>query len=222
MSGVLPKLPKSKMNNVVEIIPGILEKEWAAIEKKLEMVAPFAKTVHIDIVDGKFAPVTTFADPEPFQKYTANLLCEVHLMVEEPIEWIERFGKAGFKRFLGHIEKMSDQEAFIARARAYGEGILALDAQTSIHDIPNPPEADGVVIMTVHAGLSGQELQEPLLQKVMHLRGTLIPLEVDGGINEATIIKAKEAGASRFVTTSYLFDAENPEEAFEKLQSLTT
>lgn len=215
----LPKLKKSKMNNV-EIIPGILEQTWAEIEKKLHTIEPFATSVHIDVIDGKFASVTTFLDPEPFRNYTEILLCEVHLMVEEPIEWIERFGKVGFKRFLGHIENMSDQNAFVAKAREYGEGILALDAQTSIHDIAHPQETDGIVVMTVHAGLSGQTIQEPLLQKVMHLKGLHIPLEVDGGMNDRTIVLAKEAGATRCVATSFLFGSENPQTAFQTLTGL--
>ena len=53
-----------------EIIPGILEKDWPSIEIKIQQVLPFAKAIHIDLIDGKFAPNTTFLDPAPFKKYT--------------------------------------------------------------------------------------------------------------------------------------------------------
>ena len=67
-----------------EILPGIgsQEHDWPEIEKKLELVKPFAKSVHIDIVDGKFAENTTFLDPTPFAKYTKEMLSDLHMMVE--------------------------------------------------------------------------------------------------------------------------------------------
>ena len=69
-----------------EVLPGILEKEWSAIERKLEIIKPFAKSVHIDLLDGKFAPNTTFADPTPFKKYADYFTFELHMMVENPEE----------------------------------------------------------------------------------------------------------------------------------------
>ena len=56
-----------------EVIPGILEKQWSEIERKIEIVKPFAKSIHIDIIDGKFAPNITFLDPTPFAKYTKDI-----------------------------------------------------------------------------------------------------------------------------------------------------
>ena len=58
----------------LEILPGILEKDWAGIERKMEIVRPFARAVHIDILDGKFAPNTTFLGPKPFAKYAKDFL----------------------------------------------------------------------------------------------------------------------------------------------------
>jgi ribulose-phosphate 3-epimerase len=210
------------MNNILEIIPspGTDNKTWEETQQKIELVKSFAKTIHIDVVDGKFAPTVTFSDPQPFIQYTSEILFEVHLMVEEPIEWIERFGNVGFKRFIGQVEKMSDREAFIQKARQYGEGVLALDAQTSVNDLPIPlPDTDGFLVMTVHAGLSGQQMQEPLLQKVMKLHPTNVPIEVDGGMNAETIVKAKDAGAQRFVVTSALY-AHTPAEQYEILRQI--
>lgn len=208
------------MSNSFEVIPspGTTNATWQEIEKKIELVKSSAKTIHVDIVDGKFAPTITFADPKPFQKYTSDILFEVHLMVNEPVEWVERFGKAGFRRFAGQIEKMSDQAAFVIKAREYGEAILAIDATTSIHDIAVPfEEFDGILVMTIHAGFSGQEFLLPLLEKVRHLRRAQLPIEVDGGINFKTIQEAKDAGAVRFVATTSIFSSENPRKIFELL-----
>src|SRR5690349_4941146 len=107
----------SAEKEIHEIIPAILEKDWATIEKKLEIVKPFAKTVHIDILDGKLFNNTTFMDPEPFKKYADDLFLEHHMMVEEPIQYLDEWAKAGFKRFIGHVEKMNDQAEFVAKGQ---------------------------------------------------------------------------------------------------------
>src|SRR5690349_9124437 len=105
-----------------EIIPspGTENKDCSEIEQKIELVKPFVKSIHIDVCDGKFANNTTFADPEPFKKYTSDLLFEVHLMTEEPIQFIDAWAAVGFKRFIGQVEKMSDQAAFVTKAEELG------------------------------------------------------------------------------------------------------
>lgn len=199
---------------MVELLPGIgsQEHDWPALEQKLELVKPFAKAVHIDIVDGKFAANTTFLDPEPFKKYSQDIFFELHMMVEEPESYLEAWGKAGFRRFIGHVEKMSDQASFVARAETLGEVGLALDAKSDVDAITVPLlDVDTVLIMTIKAGFSGQQFMPHLLDKVRKLaKHELFPIEVDGGMNDQTIIQAVKAGASRFVATSYLFSSELP------------
>src|SRR4051812_48609289 len=118
-----------------EILPGILEKEWSEIERKLELVKPFAKSIHVDLLDGKFAPNTTFLDPKPFAKYTKDMTFELHMMVENPVQYIKPWADAGFRRFIGHIEKMPDQVEFVAQAQLFGEAGLALDKESSVSAI---------------------------------------------------------------------------------------
>lgn len=207
-----------------EIIPGILEKEWSEIERKIELVRPFAKTIHIDILDGKFAPNTTFLDPSPFAKYTQDLFFELHMMVEEPIQYLKSFAQAGFKRFLGHIEKMSDQAEFIAQGQLLGEVGLAIDGPTSFSSIAVPfDDLDAILVMTIKAGFSGQSFMPEHLEKVRALRqaqGKQIPIEVDGGINDQTIVQTKQAGATRFVSTSFLFGSSASESCYKLLTKL--
>src|SRR5689334_22078813 len=105
----------------MEILPGILEKEWNAIESKIHTIKPFSNTIHVDLLDGKFAPNTTLLDPTPFKKYSNDFTLELHMMVDNPIQYLKPFADAGFKRFVGHVEKMPDQVAFVAEAQLYGE-----------------------------------------------------------------------------------------------------
>lgn len=205
-----------------EIIPGILEKDWSEIEKEIELVRGFAKTIHVDIIDGKFAPSTTFLDPKPFAKYANDFLFEAHLMVEEPINYLDSFASAGFKRFLGHIENMSSQEEFVAKAELLGEVGLALDAETPLKSLTaDYQDLDCVLIMSVKAGFSAQEFTPGSLEKVKKIREkSQIPIEIDGGIDDSTIIQAKNAGVERFVTTSFIFSG-TPLVNYQKLLSVT-
>jgi ribulose-phosphate 3-epimerase len=215
----------------MEIIPGILEKEWGAIEKKIEAVKSFAQVIHIDILDGKFADNTTFLDPKPFKKYTSDILFEVHMMVDNPMQYLQPFADAGFKRFLGHVEKMPDVTAFIAKAQLLGEVGLAIDGPTSLEQVPVPYEdLDALLVMTIKAGFSGQSFTKEHLEKVKKAREgsykndelVVFPIEVDGGINDKTIVEAKHAGATRFITTSFLFGKEDPKKQYDILTRLVS
>ena len=124
----------------MQIIPGILEKDWSAVESKLEQIKTFTNTAHIDIIDGKFVNNRTFFDPEPFGKYAAELFLELHMMVVDPVELVESWAAAGFRRFLGHVEHMSSQKEFVEEAKKYGEAGLALDGPTHISQIKVPFE----------------------------------------------------------------------------------
>jgi ribulose-phosphate 3-epimerase len=206
-----------------EVIPGILEKDFQEIEKKLQIIKPFSRRVHIDILDGKFSEEVSFKDPEPFKKYKDDFFMEVHFMVENPVDYIKMFAQAGFKRFLGHIEKMKDLEEFIAEGQIFGEVGLALDLQTPIDSIKIPfDDLDCILLMGVKAGKSGQEFLPEILNKIRDLRKkTQIPIEIDGGINDITIIDAKGEGAERFVATSFIFKSIDPMQSYEKLLSLS-
>lgn len=204
-----------------EVLPGVLEKEWSEIEKKLESAKTFAKSVHIDILDGKFAENSTFIDPKPFAKYAKDLFLEVHMMVDNPISYLKPFADAGFQRFIGHVEKMPDISEFVALAQTYGEVGLGIDGPTDLKvlDTVNFDDIDSVTVMMIKAGFSGQQFVEEYLGKVKKLREkTAVPIEVDGGVKDTNILFAKNAGANRFVATSFIWNSEYPQEAFEKIQ----
>jgi ribulose-phosphate 3-epimerase len=206
-----------------EVIPGILEKDFKEIEKKLQIVKPFSRRVHIDILDGKFTDSISFLDPTPFSKYKDDFFMEAHFMVDDPASLVKPFGLAGFKRFLGHIEKMKNIEEFVAEGQIFGEVGLALDFQTPISSINIPlDDLDCILLMGVKAGKSGQNFMPEVLEKVRELRKkSNIAIEIDGGINEETIISAKQEGVERFVATSYIFNSDDPMAAYERLLSLS-
>jgi ribulose-phosphate 3-epimerase len=208
-----------KLRHEIIPSPGTENKTWTEIEQKIDLVKPFAKTIHIDIIDGKFAPTITLNDPAFFSKYANDFILEVHLMVEEPINYLQAWADVGVRRFIGQIEKMSDQAAFVAKAQLFGEVSLALNTETAIESLTTPlDDLDSLLIMTVKAGLSGQKFIEGPLEKVKKiLSQTAIPIEVDGGINDETIEIAAASGATRFVATSFLFNNDTPLKQYQLL-----
>lgn len=206
-----------------DVIPGILEKDFSEIEKKLQTIKPFSQKVHIDFLDGKFSEDKSFLSLEEFSKYKNDFFMEAHLMVEDPSQYIKPLATAGFKRFLGHIEKMDSLEEFVAEGQIFGAVGLALDIKTPINAINiSFDNLDTVLLMSVKAGKSGQEFLPEVLAKIRTLRQiTQIPIEVDGGINEETLIKARQEGAQRFVATSTIFQSQDPMESYEKLLFLS-
>ena len=207
----------------MQVIPGILENNWGLVLEKLKKVKSFSNTVHIDVIDGKFSPNTSFLDPQPFLAYTKELFFEVHLMTDNPIEYLEPFAKAGFKRFIGHVEKMPDISEFIARGQILGEVGLAIDGPTNIESLNIPfDDLDLILIMGIKAGASGQVFMPQILEKIKTVRAkTNIAIEVDGGINDKNIADIKNAGANRFVTTSFVFNSPDPISAYKTLVDLT-
>lgn len=203
------------------VLPGILEKEWDLIEKKLQIIKPFSKRVHIDVLDGKFCEESSFLDPTPFSKYKDDFFLEAHFMTDNPTQFLKPFSDCGFKRFIGHIEKMQDVEEFVALGQILGEVGIGLDFQTSIDKVNiSFDDLDFILLMSVKAGKSGQEFLPETLEKIKKLREiTQIPIEIDGGINDKTILDCKNQGADRFVVTNFIFKNQDPMEAYEKLLS---
>lgn len=216
-----------------EIIPspGTNNENWQDISQKVEKVKSVARTLHIDIVDSAFSDKPTSLDPTPFSAYKDTFFLEVHLMVENPHQYLTSFANAGFKRFIGHVEKMENQVEFVAAGQILGEVGLYLDGPTPVEAITVPLEdLDCLGIFTARkVGLSGQSFEKEKLEKVRSVRkqnilnnkGLPLPIEVDGGINTQTLPLAKEAGATRFVCTSALFQADSVEEMFKQLQALS-
>lgn len=203
------------------IIPAILEKDWDQIEKKIELCRNFTRNIHIDFIDGKFATDVTFLDPEPFKKYSELFNFEAHLMVEEPVNYLEPLANAGFKTFLGHVERMHDQVEFVAHAERLGSVGLALDINTPLSDIRvSLEDLDQILLMSIIAGASGRIFDEKVLPKIKSLaEKSFHRIEIDGGINDKTLPVARENGANIFCVNSFLFN-HNPHDNYMLLESL--
>ncbi|MFZ5845271.1 MAG: hypothetical protein ACOY0S_02270, partial [Patescibacteria group bacterium] len=200
---------------MVEVIPGILEKDWSEIETKLKLASPHVDWVQIDVADNTLVPNETFLDFSQFASLTKKSLStnlsrislEAHLMVDRPDKYIRPLVDAGFKRLIAHLEA-NDPRRFLDEARYESIEVgVAIDGPTDFVEIePFLEEVDCVLVMMYEAGFSGQPFQPENLEKIKIIRRNLpdLPIEVEGGISEVTARLVKDAGATRLVSTSYI------------------
>lgn len=167
----------------------------------------------IDINDGTFLNNKSIL-PENLRGINTSLKFDFHLMVANPIDWIERCVSVGAKRIIGQIEYMQSQSEFVKKLQGFGvKKGLALDINTDISKIDQEvlPLLDVILLMDYPAGMGGQAFDNRVLEKIKNLielrkkEDLSYHICCDGGINEETILKVKEAGADEITVGKRLF-----------------
>ncbi len=203
------------------IAPSILSADFANLERDIhDIEAHGGDWVHVDVMDGCFVPNITIGMPvvKALRKVT-KLPLDVHLMIREPIRYVEEFVKAGADWLTIHIEADTQENTLAAleKIRALGcRAAIALRPVTPAEAaIPYLEKCDMILVMTVEPGLGGQSFMADMMPKLRKLRDLLDQtnpgclLEVDGGINTVTQKVCKENGAEVMVTGSAYFNAED-------------
>jgi ribulose-phosphate 3-epimerase len=211
----------------IRISPSILSADFANLESELQRVAS-ADLIHLDVMDNHFVPNLTFGLPmvQRLQEVTPKPL-DVHLMIDDPARWAPGYAEAGAYSVTFHAEASPDPVSVARRLRDIGSRAgLALKPGTDVADyLDLVAEFDQVLVMTVEPGFGGQSFMDSTMPKLVALRevvrrtGLDIWLQVDGGITEATIGIAAEAGADTFVAGSSVFGAGDPAAAIAGLRS---
>jgi ribulose-phosphate 3-epimerase len=209
---------------MVDVIPGILEKEWVSIEERVHLVENLVNWVQIDVADNTLVPNTTFLDFQKFSSLGPKPNFEAHLMVVNPEKYIKPMVDAGFKRLIAHVECHAPR-VFLDQAKyEHVEVGIAIDGPTELELVePFLEEVDVVLVMTIEAGFSGQPFMTESLEKIktIHQNFPDLPIEVDGGINDKTGRLSAEAGATRLVSTSYLYKSpDGLAQAIENLENI--
>ena len=183
-----------------------------------------ADFIHLDVMDGNFVPNLTFGAPviAAIRPYT-DVFFDVHLMIREPQKYIEDFAKAGANGITFHLESEGDPAETIRRIREAGcLPAIALKPGTPAERVfPYLESLAMVLVMTVEPGFGGQKFMPDMMDKVRAIkeRAPQMLIEVDGGVNDATIPQCVEAGVDICVAGTGVFRAENAEEALIRLQS---
>jgi ribulose-phosphate 3-epimerase len=211
------------------VAPSILAADFARLgEQVSEVERAGADRIHVDVMDGHFVPNLSMgpAIVKSLRSVTA-LPLEVHLMVDEPAQFIDSFVKAGADRLIGHVEVLPDADKFIAPLRRHGKKVgLAIKPETDMALMqPVLPKIDLALCMTVHPGFGGQDYLKQSPQRIATLRQMIerlnpgCELEVDGGIDHETAQISVQAGASVLVAGTSIFHATGGiDDAVRKLQ----
>ena len=198
--------------------PSILSADYTILGEQIRtMDEAGAQYVHIDVMDGQFVPSISIGLPviKTIRKCTDRIF-DVHLMIEEPIRYIDEFAEAGYDIITVHAESCRHLDRTIDAIKEKGiKAGAALNPATPLSAIEYVlPTLDMVLVMTVNPGFGWQKLIPYTVDKVRNLRelvkrsGNKIDIEVDGGINLSNVQEVVDAGANIIVAGSAVFNGD--------------
>ena len=213
----------------VLIAPSILSADFAALGQAVRATERGgADAIHIDVMDGHFVPNLTVGPPVVQAiKRIAEVPLDVHLMIEEPDNYLSAFAQAGADALSVHVEVLSKLQPTINAIKELGiRAGIALNPSTPVTAIEVVArEVDLVLVMSVNPGFGGQTFIPQSLNKVRATRALLdqggnpAPITVDGGVNLGNAAALVEAGASVLVAGSAIFGQDDPTEATRALRN---
>lgn len=198
-----------------KLSPSILAADFKKLEEEITAAKEGgAEYLHFDVMDGLFVPNISFGMPvlKSIKSCTPQIM-DVHLMIREPIRYIEEFVKAGADLITIHLEACEDVSATIQKIRDCGAKVgISICPDTPAEAVaPYLEQADMILVMTVHPGKGGQKLIPECLEKVTAIRQMLrakaleADIQVDGGIYHSNVKMALDAGANVIVAGSAVF-----------------
>ena len=212
------------------ISPSVLSCDFANIQRDVEMINNSnADWFHVDVMDGVFVPNISFGFPviEAIKKHAKKPL-DVHLMIQNPDQYVDQFKKSGADILTVHYEACTHLHRTIQAIKEAGmKAGVALNPHTPVAFLEDVIEdLDLVLIMSVNPGFGGQKFIKNALAKVAQVKELIISkksnalIEVDGGVNLETGKELVNAGADVLVAGSFVFNSENPTITIDNLKNI--
>ncbi|WP_077617777.1 ribulose-phosphate 3-epimerase [Bacillus sinesaloumensis] len=215
---------------MIKIAPSILSADFAKLGEEIRDVENGgADYIHVDVMDGHFVPNITIGPliVDAIRPVT-KLPLDVHLMIQNPDQYIPEFAKAGADFLTVHVEACPHLHRTIQLIKSHGvKAGVVLNPATPVDTIKHViDEIDLVLLMTVNPGFGGQKFIHSVLPKIAEVaqmvkeRNLNVEIEVDGGVNEETAKLCVQAGANVLVAGSAIYNKEDRKAAIEKIRSL--
>ncbi len=205
------------------ISPSILSADFANLEADIKKVEPYAPWLHIDVMDGHFVPNISIGVPvvKSIRKVT-KLFLDTHLMIENPINYVEPFISAGSDLITFHYEACRDRVIeTIEKIKSFNKMAgLSIKPKTSVDEIKQYINlVDLILVMSVEPGFGGQKFIEECTNKISQIRALNkdVIIQVDGGINDKTAKLCIEKGANSLVAGNYIYSANDIKKAISEL-----
>ena len=212
------------------LAPSILAADFKKLGQEMKKTEENgARYLHFDVMDGMFVPSISFGMPVLASiKDGTSQTMDVHLMVQEPIRYVEAFQKAGADILTVHLEACEDVKATIDKIRECGMKVgLSICPETEAEALkPYLKEVDMILVMSVHPGFGGQKFIPESLEKIRKVRemieeqGLSVDVEVDGGIYLTNVREVLDAGVNVVVAGSAVFKGEPEQNTKEFMEIL--
>jgi ribulose-phosphate 3-epimerase len=216
----------------IEIAPSILAANFAKLGEDVRAVEEGgADVIHVDVMDGHFVPNISIGVPVVASLHKATRLpLDVHLMIERPEEYIERFVRAGANRILIHQEATVHLDRALTMIRELGaQAGAAINPATPVATLTDVfDKVDTVLVMSVNPGFGGQKFIPGAIEKIRQLNQWRarynggFRIEVDGGVDAENTAELAQAGANTFVAGTSIFHTPDPAAAVRQIRKLAT
>ena len=201
---------------MIKVAPSILSADFSKLGEEIKDVERGgADYIHVDVMDGHFVPNITIGPliVEAIRPVT-KLPLDVHLMIDNPDQYIEAFAKAGADYITVHVEACKHLHRTIQHIKSFGvKAGVVLNPATSVETIQHViADVDMVLLMTVNPGFGGQNFIHSVLPKITQVKemasvsNPTLEIEIDGGVNEETAKLCIEAGATVLVAGSAVYN----------------